>query len=122
LHHEVAPGYAPWNYLETRSRLIIHDPVLQYDVKLVTIVPLFRQEHLLVRAITASPSPGAQCWQDDVAGHCKRGDSYLRMLLIHGARAVIRVAEGKKGYAESWLARLSGRRNPNVAAVAQFSA
>lgn len=51
-------------------------------------------------------------------GISKRGDSYLRRLLIHGARAVIGVAEGKRGYAESWLAGLIGRRNPNVAAVA----
>jgi transposase len=51
-------------------------------------------------------------------GISKRGDTYLRMLLIHGARAVIRVAEHKVGYAESWLARLIGRRHPNVAAVA----
>ena len=51
-------------------------------------------------------------------GISKRGDTYLRMLLIHGARAVIRVAEGKAGYADSWLARLMGRRNKNVAAVA----
>jgi transposase len=51
-------------------------------------------------------------------GISKRGDTYLRMLLIHGARAVIRVAERKVGYAESWLARLIGRRHPNIAAVA----
>jgi transposase len=51
-------------------------------------------------------------------GISKRGDTYLRTLLIHGARAVIRVAERKAGYAESWLARLMGRRNKNVAAVA----
>jgi transposase len=51
-------------------------------------------------------------------GISKRGDTYLRMLLIHGARSVIRVAERKVGYAESWLARLIGRRHPNVAAVA----
>ncbi len=51
-------------------------------------------------------------------GISKRGDTYLRTLLIHGARAVIRVAEGKAGYADSWLARLMGRRNQNVAAVA----
>jgi transposase len=51
-------------------------------------------------------------------GISKRGDTYLRTLLIHGARAVIRVAERKAGYAGSWLARLIGRRNPNVAAVA----
>jgi transposase len=31
---------------------------------------------------------------------------------------VIRVAQSKVGYAQSWLARLTGRRHPNVAAVA----
>lgn len=51
-------------------------------------------------------------------GISKRGDAYLRTLLIHGARSVIRVAERKRGYAETWLARLIGRRHPNVAAVA----
>jgi transposase len=51
-------------------------------------------------------------------GISKRGDTYLRMLLIHGARSVIRVAERKVGYAQSWLGRLIGRRHPNVAAVA----
>ena len=51
-------------------------------------------------------------------GISKRGDSYLRMLLVHGARAVIRVAEKKPGYADSWIARLIGRRHPNIAAVA----
>ena len=51
-------------------------------------------------------------------GISKRGDTYLRMLLIHGARAVIRVAERRAGYAGSWLARLLARRNQNVAAVA----
>jgi len=51
-------------------------------------------------------------------GISKRGDSHLRMLLVHGARAVIRVAEKKPGYADSWLARLIGRRHPNITAVA----
>jgi transposase len=51
-------------------------------------------------------------------GISKRGDSYLRTLLIHGARAVLRVAECKTGYAGSWLAKVIGRRHPNVAAVA----
>jgi len=48
----------------------------------------------------------------------KRGDTYLRTLLIHGARAVLRTAERKAHYAGSWLANLTGRRNKNVAAVA----
>jgi transposase len=51
-------------------------------------------------------------------GISKRGDVYLRTLLIHGARAVIRVAKRRSDHAGSWLARLLHRRNPNVAAVA----
>jgi transposase len=51
-------------------------------------------------------------------GMSKRGDTYLRTLLIHGARAVIRVAERKAGHGDSWLARLVGRCHHNVAAVA----
>jgi len=51
-------------------------------------------------------------------GISKRGDTYLRTLLIHGARAVIRIAERKANYAGSWLAGVMGRRNKNVAAVA----
>ena len=51
-------------------------------------------------------------------GISKRGDVYLRTLLIHGARAVIRVAKCQSDHAGSWLARLLGRRNQNVAAVA----
>lgn len=51
-------------------------------------------------------------------GISKRGDSYLRTLLIHGARAVLRVAEHKAEHAGSWLAKIMARRNHNVAAVA----
>ena len=51
-------------------------------------------------------------------GISKRGDSYLRTLLIHGARSVIRVAERKAKHAGSWLSGLMGRRHKNVAAVA----
>jgi transposase len=51
-------------------------------------------------------------------GISKRGDSYLRTLLIHGARSVIRVAERKAGDSPTWLTQLIGRRHKNVAAVA----
>jgi len=50
-------------------------------------------------------------------GISKRGDTYLRTLLIHGARSVIRFAE-KKAEPDSWLRKLMARRNKNVAAVA----
>lgn len=50
-------------------------------------------------------------------GISKRGDTYLRTLLIHGARAVIRFAKNK-AEPNQWLCKLIGRRNKNVAAVA----
>jgi len=50
-------------------------------------------------------------------GISKRGDSYLRTLLIHGARAVIMAARRKPDQG-GWLRDLLRRRNPNVAAVA----
>lgn len=50
-------------------------------------------------------------------GISKRGDTYLRTLLIHGARAVIRFSKNKLG-PEGWLYKLITRRNKNIAAVA----
>lgn len=47
-------------------------------------------------------------------GISKRGDTYLRTLLIHGARAVLRHAK-EPG---AWLQELSKRRPPNVVTVA----
>jgi transposase len=51
-------------------------------------------------------------------GISKRGDSYLRTLLVHGARSVVRYAEGKTNPASDWLRSLLSRRNTNVAVVA----
>jgi len=50
-------------------------------------------------------------------GISKRGDTYLRTLLIHGARSVIRVVEHKPD-ADPWVKKLLARRNKNIAAVA----
>ena len=47
-------------------------------------------------------------------GISKRGDSYLRTLLIHGARSVLANAKEPS----TWLLRLAERRPPNVVAVA----
>jgi transposase len=50
-------------------------------------------------------------------GMSKRGDTYLRTLLIHGARSAI-VAAQKKAKPNVWLSGLLSRRHPNIAAVA----
>ena len=51
-------------------------------------------------------------------GMSKRGDAYLRTLLIHGARSAILAAQHKVDNTNGWLANLLNRRHPNIAAVA----
>lgn len=51
-------------------------------------------------------------------GISKRGDSYLRTLLIHGARSVLQQAVRHPERADPWLRQLLARRPVNVVAVA----
>ncbi len=51
-------------------------------------------------------------------GISKRGDKYIRTLLIHGARSVIHRIEGKTDSLSRWLQALVARRGKNKAAVA----
>jgi transposase len=51
-------------------------------------------------------------------GISKRGDSYLRTLLIHGARSVLQQALRQPERADPWLRQLLARRPVNVAVVA----
>jgi transposase len=51
-------------------------------------------------------------------GISKHGDVYLRTLLIHGARAVLRHLAHRTHGTDDWLRRLLARRNKNIAAVA----
>lgn len=52
-------------------------------------------------------------------GISKRGDIYLRMLLIHGARAVQRGVHRKTDSTSDWAAKLEQRRGKNIAVVAR---
>ncbi len=45
--------------------------------------------------------------KDRLLGISKRGDSYLRKLLVHGARAVIRHAKDRDDGLSQWLKQLS---------------
>lgn len=51
-------------------------------------------------------------------GISKRGDAYLRTLLIHGARSVLRWLGDKQDAQSRWLRQLIDRRGFNCAAVA----
>ncbi len=51
-------------------------------------------------------------------GISKRGDRYIRTLLIHGARAVVRTVERKQDARSRWIQRLIKERGMNRAVVA----
>lgn len=51
-------------------------------------------------------------------GISKRGDVYLRTLLIHGARSIQRMVHRKTDRTSRWAAVLEQRRGKNIAAVA----
>ncbi|MDH3691995.1 MAG: IS110 family transposase [Gammaproteobacteria bacterium] len=56
--------------------------------------------------------------KDRLLGISKRGDAYLRSILIHGARAVVSHAKHKDDRLSQWVTAIAQRRHPNVAAVA----
>ncbi len=51
-------------------------------------------------------------------GISNRGDRFLRSLLVHGARSVVRLAGGKDDPLSRWINRLKATRGSNKAAVA----
>ena len=51
-------------------------------------------------------------------GISKRGNGYLRRLLVHGARAVLQCREKQSPGLSAWLGQLAARAHSNVVAVA----
>ena len=69
-------------------------------------------------ALGLTPKQHSSGGKDRLLGISKRGDSYVRTLLIHGARAVIRTAKHKEDRLSQWVTALAQRSHPNVAAAA----
>ena len=53
-----------------------------------------------------------------LSGMTKRGDSYLRSLVVHGARSVVSRSAGKSDDLSRWIERVKARRGFNKAVVA----
>ncbi len=51
-------------------------------------------------------------------GITKKGNPYLRSILIHSARSVVSKAKHKDDRLSRWVTELARRKHPNVAAVA----
>lgn len=77
----------------------------------------FKNGRQLAAWIGLVPRQHSSGGKQQLLGISKRGDTYLRTLLIHGARAVVRFIENKANE-KNWLYNVTTRRNKNIAAVA----
>jgi len=78
----------------------------------------FAKGRQMSAALGLTPRQHSSGGKERLLGISKRGDAYLRTLLIHGARSVIRTARGKDDRLSQWVTRLAARSHPNVAAAA----
>jgi transposase len=78
----------------------------------------FKNGRQLAAWLGLVPRQDSSGGKERLLGISKRGDTYLRTLLIHGARAVLYGQRRRAEEADGWLARLAARRNSNIAIVA----
>lgn len=79
----------------------------------------FENGRQLAAWIGLVPAQSSSGGKTNLLGMSKRGDSYLRTLLIHGARSAVRAFQSKQDRSGNpWLQQLLVRQNLNVAAVA----
>lgn len=79
---------------------------------------LFRHGRGLAAWLGLVPRQQSTGGRERLLGISKRGDAYLRQLLIHGARALMPWVERKEDATSRWVVALKGRRHTNVAVVA----
>lgn len=79
----------------------------------------FRSGRHLAAYLGLVPKQHSSGGKEQLGAISKRGDGYLRMLLTHGARAVVRIMGTGSRPAGAWIGRLLQRRPVNVAVLAQ---
>ena len=114
------------------SAIAQHDPVAKRLQQLRGVGPLiataliaavgnaeqFTNGRQMAASLGLTPKQHSSGGKDRLLGISKRGDVYLRSLLIHGARSVIWNAKKKDDRLSQWVTSLAIRRHPNVAAAA----
>lgn len=78
----------------------------------------FKNGRTVSASIGLVPRQHSSGGKDKLLGISKRGDGYLRTLMIHGARAVVRTHQNKDTPLAYWIRRLVKTRGNNKAAVA----
>jgi len=79
---------------------------------------IYRRGRDVSAALGLVPKQHSSGGKDRLLGISKRGDRYLRSLLVHGARSVIIYAANKDDKLSRWANRIKGERGYNKAAVA----
>ena len=78
----------------------------------------FANGRQMAASLGLTPKQSSSGGKDRLLGISKRGDAYVRCLLVHGARAMIRMAKDKDDRLSQWVMRIASTRHPNIAAVA----
>jgi transposase len=78
----------------------------------------YRKGRDMAAALGLTPRQHSSGGKDRLLGISKRGDAYLRCLLVHGARSAMRTAKNKDDRLSQWIINLQARRHANVVAVA----
>ena len=78
----------------------------------------FRSGRQLSAWLGLVPRQHSSGGRDRLGRISKRGDGYIRRLLVHGARTVLRWRRAKPGIGPGWTDRLLARRPTNVVLVA----
>jgi transposase len=78
----------------------------------------FKRGRDLAAWLGLTPRQQSSGGKERLLGISKRGDSYLRTLLIQGAKSVIKVVGNKTDPRSLWLQNLCTRKHKNTAAVA----
>jgi len=78
----------------------------------------YHKSRQMAAAIGITPKQHSSGDKHRLLGISKRGDVYLRTLMIHGARAVVARATHKDDRLSRWVTNIANKKHPNVAAVA----
>ena len=78
----------------------------------------YRKGRDMAAALGLTPRQHSSGGKEKLLGISKRGDAYLRCLLVHGARSAVRTAKDKDDRLSRWIVNLQSRRHTNVVAVA----
>lgn len=79
---------------------------------------LFNSGRSFAAWLGLTPRQHATGGKERLLGISKRGDGYLRRQLMHGARSLVRLAQGREGHLWAWINALLARRPFNVVVAA----